>query len=79
MISLIIHIQEFIGAKHPTIPFTLRIEDCKNENDIIKAQILSNRKTNEELSISPNIEYEGWKGTEIKRTAKQKRNSKPKL
>ena len=65
-------------AKHPTIPFTLRIEDSAHKNDIIETQILSNRKTNEELSISPNIEYKGWMGTEIKRTMKQKRNSKPK-
>ena len=73
--AFIDQIQKFIEAKDPAIPFTLRIED---ENDIIEELKLSNRKTNEELSISPGIEYEDYVGTEIKRTVKQKKKSQPK-
>ena len=53
----------------------------KQEDDdkhIIEEQKLSNRKTNEELSISPPIEYKGYRGTEIKRSVERKQNSLPK-
>ena len=69
--ALIVQIKEFADAKHPAIPFTLRIEGNENINE---GQKLSNRKTNEELSIS----HKGWMGTEIKRMLKQKENSLPK-
>ena len=84
MPALIVQIQKFDEDERPAIPFTLRIEGDEN---IIEGQKLSNRKTNEELSISPKIEYEGYKGkiedegykgTEIRRTVKQKKNSQPK-
>ena len=45
-----------------------------DDADILEEQKLSNRKTNEELSISNSI-YEGYKDTEIKRMVKQKKNS----
>ena len=71
---MIVQIKEFADAKHPAIPFTLRIDLGKNENDIVDEQKLSNRKTNEEPSIS----HKGWMGTEIKRMLKRKQNSLPK-
>ena len=75
MTALIVKIKKFDEDKRPTIPFTLRIE---GDNTNIEEQKLSNRETNEELSISPNIEYEGYMGREIKRMRKQKKNSLPK-
>ena len=79
LISFIDHIQKFVEAKHPAIPFTFRIEYDAYDDDIFEEQKLSKRKTNEVLSIAPNIKYEGWMVTEIKRSMKQKQNSQPKL
>ena len=49
-----------------------------DDDDILEEQKFSNRKTNEELSISPNNGYDLFNGAEIKRTVKQKKNSQPK-
>ena len=53
-------------------------DDFFGVQKLFEEQKFSNRETNEELSISPNIEYQRKKGTEIKRMGKQKKNSQPK-
>ena len=78
MTALIVRVQKFDEANRPAIPFTLRIEDLNLDHEIVEEQKLSNWKTNEELSVSHNVEYEGCIGTEIKRMAIKKKNSQPK-